>query len=367
METSDWLVAHADPDVRDRIRPLQLGGAGSRARESVANADARHGDGDLGALPDAEEVMGPKGWAAYGACDPAERSRALDVLGFDRQLVFSTFAPTQFLGRDVDLLYGGTRAHNRAMAAFCEDDERLLPVMFVPLDVPGLAEQAVDEALALDAAAILVPSVPPPDRSPTHPDYDGVWARLQDADVPFVLHVGGGGRLVRPAFHANAKPPTTDFLGGRENIRSKDFMAIHASPEMFLSVMVLDGVFEKFAGLRGGCIEQGAMWVVPWLRRLDMAQDTFGRSEPTIKNLPLRASDYVHRQLWFTPFPTEPVGWMIEQARPELFCFSSDYPHPEGGRDPLARFEASLTNVDDAAREMFYSGNFSAMMGPALR
>ena len=48
----------------------------------------------------------------------------------------------------------------------------------------------------------------------------------------------------------------------------------------------------------------------------------------------------MRRQVRFTPFPTEPVGWMIEQAGAELFLFSSDYPHPEGGRDPLAPLRA---------------------------
>jgi hypothetical protein len=41
--------------------------------------------------------------------------------------------------------------------------------------------------------------------------------------------------------------------------------------------------------------------------------------------LPLPASEYVHRQLWFTPFPTEPVGWLIEECDDDLFLFSSDY------------------------------------------
>ena len=46
METSDWLVAYADPDVRDRIRPLYLGGAGKLADEAVRDADRRKaGDG----------------------------------------------------------------------------------------------------------------------------------------------------------------------------------------------------------------------------------------------------------------------------------------------------------------------------------
>ena len=95
--------------------------------------------------------------------------------------------------------------------------------------------------------------------------------------------------------------------------------------------------------------------------RMDIAQGTFGRTEPALA-LPLRASEYIRRQVRFTPFATEPVGWLIEQAGEELFLFSSDYPHPEGGRDPIARFEASLEGVSEDARERFYSRNFADMM-----
>src|SRR3954470_21081777 len=196
METSDWLVAYADPDVRERIRPLYLGGAGKLADDAVRDADRRK----AGTVPleDIEAgLMTRKGWSAYGAFDPGERSRALDMLGFDKQLVFSTFAPTQFLDDDPDLLYGGTRAHNRAMAEFCSNDDRLIAVGFVPLNDPERAAIAVDEALAFGCGAILVPPHPPRTHSPTHPDLDGVWARLQDARVPLTLHVGGGGRPLR--------------------------------------------------------------------------------------------------------------------------------------------------------------------------
>ena len=142
-------------------------------------------------------------------------------------------------------------------------------------------------------------------------------------------------------------------------------MALHHSPEVFLACMALDGIFEEFPGLRGGCIEQGALWVVPLLQRLDIAQSTFKRTEPALA-LPLRASDYLRRQVKFTPFPTEPVGWMIEQAGAELFLFSSDYPHPEGGHDPLGKFEATMEGVGADARDAFYAGNFAEMMGPML-
>jgi len=360
MELSNWLIEYADPDIRDRLRPLYLGAAGRFAEQAISDAEARRGNPAAAQALEAN-LMATKGWQALGAFDPAERSRALDLLGFEKQLVFSTFAATQFIGDDLDLLYGGARAHNRAIAEFCAHDERLIAVGFGTWGEPRRTSQTAEAAIAMGCGAILVPSRPPRDKSPTHPDYHGLWALLEEANVPFMLHVGGGGQPLRPAFHNNGKPKTTDFLGGGENIRSKDFMVLHNPPETFLSCLVLDGLFEKFPRLRGGCIEQGALWVVPWLKRLDLAQENFQRTEPALQ-LPLRASEYVHGHLWFTPFPTEPVGWMIEQAGQDLFLFSSDYPHPEGGRDPLRRFESSLRGISERAKECFYANNFANMM-----
>jgi predicted TIM-barrel fold metal-dependent hydrolase len=365
MELGDWLTTHADPDVGEDLRPLYLGRAGAYAAERIAQAERRRDDA-AATRALAQDVLNEKGWTALGAFDPGERSKALDELGFDAQLVFSTFSPTQFLGDDVDLLFGGTRAHNRAMAEFCADDRRLLAVGFAPWGPPELTLAAAREAIDLGCAAILVPSLPPRDgSSPTHPDYFPLWSLLEESGVPFVLHIGGGGRLTRPAFHRNGMP-VTDWLGGGENIRSKDYMGIAHPPEMFLSAMVLDGILERFPGLRGGSIEQGALWVVPWLRRLDLARKTFARTEPALRDLPLDPSEYVRRQLRFTPFPGEPVGWMVEQGGPELFCFSSDYPHPEGTRDPIGRFERTLSDCPDDVRERFYRTNFADMMGPQL-
>jgi len=73
----------------------------------------------------------------------------------------------------------------------------------------------------------------------------------------------------------------------------------------------------------------------------------------------------VRRQIRFTPYPTEDVGWIIEQAGPEVCLFSSDYPHVEGGRRPVERFEASLTGLDAEVRQRFYCDNFLDLMGTA--
>jgi predicted TIM-barrel fold metal-dependent hydrolase len=362
MELPGWLDRYADPDVRDHIRPLYLGGASALADDAIKRAEARRGDADA-ARELEEALLVRKGWHGLGAFDPSERSRALDLLGFDAQLVFSTFAATQFTGDEFDLLYGGAAAHNRAIADFCSGDPRLLAVGLVPWSDADRAVQTAIDAIDLGCAAILLPSKPARRaQSITHPDFDPLWRTLEASDVPFVLHVGGAGRLIPAEFHDNGRP-VTDFLGGGENLRAKDYMAIAHMTEVFLAALIFDGVLERFPRLRGGSIEQGAMWVVPWLRRLDLAQQSFGRNEPTLRELPCHPSEYVRNRLFFTPFPGEPVGWMIEQCGEELFCFSSDYPHPEGTKDPIARFEATLTGVPDGALERFYRANLATMLG----
>ena len=152
------------------------------------------------------------------------------------------------------------------------------------------------------------------------------------------------------------------FLGGGENLRVKDYMVLPFAPEMFLTAMVFDGVFERFAELRGGVIELGAGWVASFLARLDLAQRSFRKTDPMVAGLSLKPSEYIRRQVKFTPFPGEDVGRMIREAGPELFLFSSDYPHPEGTTDPIGRFERTFEGIDEAAKEQFYSGNFKDMI-----
>jgi uncharacterized protein len=361
MELADFLDAHIDDEYRDRLRRKGMDALGPVLDDAQKKAAARRDDAEVAAAAD-ERLLQDKAWNAIGAFDPDERTRALDLFGFDGQLVFATFATSMFTGRDLDRHYAGASAQNRAIAEFCSTDERLLPVGYVPLNDPERALVAVTEAIDLGCDAVMVPSTAAGDLAPTHPDLDPVWDTLAQAGVPFVLHVGGGGRLLDPAFHNNAMP-VTDHLGGGENIRSKDFLAIHHSPELFLGALIYDGLFDRFPTLRGGCIEQGAGWVISWMRHLDYGLRAFRRTEEPLQRLEHAPSDYVRRHLKFTPFPGEPVGWMIEQGGPELFMFSTDYPHPEGGRDPLAKFEETLTEASAEDRDRFYFGNMAEMLG----
>ncbi|MBV8690531.1 MAG: amidohydrolase family protein [Actinobacteria bacterium] len=375
MELADFLDDFIDPDHADQLRRRGMEALRPVLDAASAKAEARRADPAVAAEAEGS-LLTDKGWSAMGGFDPQERSRVLDLLGFDAQLVFATFATAMFslprslhryddqqkLARDLDLLYAGASAQNRAMAAFCADDVRLLPVGYVPLVDPARAVECAEEAITAGCPALMVPSTAAGERAPTHPELDDFWALLERTNTPFVLHVGGGGRLLDRAFHNNDMP-VTDHLGGGENIRSKDYLAIHHSPATFLGVLILDGLFDRHPNLRGGCIEQGAGWVVSWMHHLDYAQRAFKRTEEPLRKLEGKPSDYVRKHLKFTPFPGEPVGWMMEQAGAELFMFSSDYPHPEGGRDPIAKFEAELEGVSEADRAMFYADNMSGLVG----
>jgi predicted TIM-barrel fold metal-dependent hydrolase len=360
MELSDFLDEFIDPSQRDRLRREGVEALQGVLDGAVARAEERRADPAKAAEAE-ERLLVDKGWLAMGAFDPAERSRVLDLFGFQGQLVFATFAGAMYRGKDVDRLYAGASAQNKAMSNFCAADPRLLPVAFVPLVEPGRAVALAEEAVADGCAAVMVPSTAAGERAPTHPDLDPFWDVLSRSNVPFVLHVGGGGRLLDPAFHNNDMP-VTDHLGGGENVRSKDYLAIHHSPELFLGVLILDGLFDRFPKLRGGCIEQGAGWVVSWLHHLDYGQRAFRRTEEPLRRLEAKPSEYVRRHLKFTPYAGEQVGWMIENGGPELFMFSTDYPHPEGGRDPLAKFEETLAGVSEPDKERFYAGNMAELL-----
>jgi len=380
MEPPTWLRDHADPPLRDRIAPLpltsgnelrQTGDPDEQLRDLDATFErlrARHASPEYRA-DEAAEITTRKNFAATGSFVAADRPRALDLLGFSSQLVFNTFHNRRLRdwehGDDLDLAYGVARAHNRGMVEFCSVDRRLLPTCYVPLADFDLAAAMADEAIAMGAAALLVASGCPRDHSPSHVDLDPVWARAQEAGLPIVFHVGGTGELIDGAYFRNGLPVPADFHGGEENFRSVDYMGIPGPPAQTLATMIFDGVLERFPELRIGVIEQGAIWVPSWLRQMEAAFEAFARHEERLRALSLRPSDYVRRQVRCTPYPTEDVGWIIVNTAPEICMFSSDYPHVEGGRKPIERFEATLSDCDDDARRRFYTENFLDLMGTA--
>jgi uncharacterized protein len=366
MELPDFLKKYADPALRDEIPEVSYS-ASIVTDEEVAiimDQGGKHSDAHIaaqiamgdGLIATSKEIQ------ALGAFDSADRSKAMDLLGFAKQLVFAThsvampFSPSSRL--EPRLRYGASRAHNRHMADFCSDDARLMGVAVIPMDEPDLAMAELDAVLKSGLSAVWIPHRPSGERSPGHIDHDPFWARLAESNTPFLLHVGGAPLQAARAWMNNGKPPTKDWLGGGENLRTKDIALAHQAPEAFLSMMVLDGVFQRHNTLRGASVELGAGWVPELLRRLDWVVKHWSRNDANLQALSRTPSEQLSEQMAFTPFVFEEVGNLIDQSNPDLYLFSSDYPHIEGGRNPIARFESALGDRSEAIREKFYAENF---------
>ncbi|MCU1501727.1 MAG: Hydrolase [Ilumatobacteraceae bacterium] len=363
METTTFLTDHAEPAMRHRLPPLG-GGRSGLDLDVVAHSPEQHAA--LVGLGDALIKRGPKWHAALGAVDAAERTEALDLLGFEHQVVYSSVCAPLFAIVDPEVRYAAYRAHNRAMAAFCHDDERLAGVALCDLDDVDLAVAELDAALDLGLREVWIPARAPGGRSPGHPDHDVLWARLAERNVPFVLHVGSGPLPIGEEWMNDGRAPDEQMTGA-EIIGSKDFMVVYQPAERFLSVLLLDGVLERHPALRGGAIEMGAGWVPSMLRRLDHAVGIWSRSEPRLADMARTPSEQASAQLRFTPYPFEEVGQLCRESDPGLYMFSSDYPHAEGGRDPLGRFDRSLADLPDDVVDGFYAGNALAWLGLGRR
>jgi predicted TIM-barrel fold metal-dependent hydrolase len=379
METPNWLSDYADPDIRQRIKSpgyvneLRQTGDNESQLEDIDAAFARiterHGSDEYRA-DEAAEIMNRKNFAATGAFIAEDRPRTLDLIGVASQLVFNTFYNRRLHDweheSDLDFSYGVARAHNRGMVEFCSVDSRLLPTCYVPLADFERTEAMAKEALEMGAAALLIPSGCPKGHSPSHVGLDPLWAIAQEAEIPVVFHVGGTGDLIDADYFQNGLPIPPDFHGGEENFRSVDYMGIPGPPMQTLATMIFDGVLERFPELRIGVIEQGAIWLPSWMRQMESAFDAFARHEERLQKLSIRPSEYVKRQIRATPYPTEDLGWITEQIGPEICLFSTDYPHVEGGRRPVERFERSLGDANEQIRNRFYAENFVDLMGRGL-
>jgi uncharacterized protein len=316
----------------------------------------------------ADNILLRKNYEALGSFRREDRPAALDLLGFASQLVFTTFCLGNFgldEGGPVDLAYAAAQAHNRMMTDFCEVDRRFLATAYIPLVDFERSAHTAREAIELGAKALMIPSKVPPGHSPSHVGFDPVWAQAQEAGIPILFHVGGEKKL-EPAYFENGLPRVKDFHGGEENFTSVSFMAIPGSVMQTLACLIIDGVADRFPRLKFGAIELGASWAPGWMKFMDSAHAAFFKNEERLHRLSAPPSEIVRRQVRVTPYPHEDAGWLIREAGEEVMLFSSDFPHVEGGRNPLKRFGDSLAGTPTAAAQRFYADNFIDLMGEGL-
>ncbi|MGI9616846.1 MAG: amidohydrolase family protein [Acidimicrobiales bacterium] len=372
LELPDFFDRYGDPEVRDRLPGMAFyadqGPKLQHVLDKIMGGGRRHDDLHRSKMRDLGDAIltGPKGYRALGAFDGDDRTMALDQLGFQRQLLFATFsAVVVFEMADPELAYGGARAHNRGVAEFCGDDDRLIGVGCLPMHDIDRSLVELDFALANGLGAIWVPTTTWAGTSPGHGAWDRFWARLADAQVPFALHVGGHPRNLAPGWTNNGLALPKGFEeGGGEHVHAREMAALHHAAEIFLTSCIFDGVFERHRQLRGLCVELGAGWVPQLLDRLDWVVDIWARNDDALQALSAKPSEIAAQHLGFTPYVYEDVGKLIDQSSADLYLFSTDYPHAEGGRDPLGRFDRSLASagIDQPSQNKFFAENFRRVL-----
>ncbi len=192
-----------------------------------------------------------------------------------------------------------------------------------------------------------------------------MWRQAEEAGLPILFHVGGEEKL-NPDYFNNGLPRVKDFHGGEENFTSVSFMPIPNSVMQTLACLIIDGVMDRFPALKFGAIELGASWVPSWMRFMDSAAGAFVKNEERLAKLSAKPSEIARRQVRVTPYPHEDTGWIIRNSGDEMMLFSSDFPHVEGGRNPLKRFNDALDGCSGRQIERFYCENFIDLMGEGL-
>jgi predicted TIM-barrel fold metal-dependent hydrolase len=132
------------------------------------------------------------------------------------------------------------------------------------------------------------------------------------------------------------------------------------SPQNYLTSMIYGGVFDRHPTLRVGVIELGAMWVGPFV---DLLEDRMALSRRLRSALQRRPTEVFVDQIRVTPFFWERTARQIERyGMPEVYAFSTDFPHPEGGTDPIGRMRADIEPLGTDAVEAFFVRNAELLL-----
>ena len=287
---------------------------------------------------------------------PEERISALALDGVDAEILFPNLGLTVWATPDAKFSQLMCRAWNDwAWETFADHNDRLAPMAAIATgDIEG-AIMEIERCAKLGFRGVSLPCKPvwgPPNHEDLNynlPEFDPLWACVQDVDLPMTFHVstgrdprtsrGNGGALINYAVHSLA--PTMEPIAN----------------------LCASGVLDRYPRLIFGSIEAGIGWVAWTLQVLDEAykkHHMFVR--PKLKMLP---SEYF-RQNGFASFQEDKVG--LDLAREydlvDNFLWANDYPHHEGTwpHSPQA-IERTMGMLNDEERTKILGLNSARIFG----
>lgn len=312
--------------------------------------------------PTLESVWTKKGSAAPGASTPEGRLAAMDLMGIERQLIFPQVLLALPAWSDHPNAGNVLREYNDAVLRWTKaGNGRLRPTALLNMTTIHGAIAEAERVIAGGARAIFIQDgIAPGGLSPAAPEVDPLWSLLAEARVPVTLHIGGQvgffgsnawqeADLLRPGTFSTGEPVGPHMLA-----------TMHLAAQNYLTCMIFGGVFDRHPTLRVGIIELGAMWVGPFV---DLLEDRIELSRRVRSALQRRPKEVFIDQIRVTPFFWERTARQIERyGMPEVYAFSTDFPHPEGGTDPIGRMGADIQALGSNAVEAFFVGNAELLL-----
>ncbi|MDP3750026.1 MAG: amidohydrolase family protein [Phenylobacterium sp.] len=357
----------------------QFGPAAQRMQDAVRNSTyvANESKDVDDAEINAENVWKLKRMNAPGTFDISRRPEVLKFLGVKRQMLF----PGAFGIKTIRLLAAadnpavclptitGDRrryaldlvdAYNDWAAHQTISHKGVVAVAIVAAD--GTPEDLIEETRKLIKKGVrsiwIRTSNLPGGVSPAHEALDPWYEMLSDANITICTHVGGdSGFLATEGWHEAAA--FNGFKMGDEfSLDPWTLVNLSRGPENYISTMVLGGVFERHPNLRVLMAEVSADWIGPLARRMDMwvmHSGAFHRQNVHATKQP--PSEYIKRNVRVSPFEFEDVGkYITDYGLEDVYCYASDFPHLEGGTEPMRRLLDSLRShghSDTVIRKFF--------------
>jgi len=326
---------------------------------------------------DEASVWTTKFAAAPGAFDLRRRLEVMDFTGVRRQMVFpgsvGLYAVSFYYRADAypDMLksiQGDRRGYALQLIAAYNDfairtarlSDRLRPVGIALAPTVGQLGDEVRRMVDGGVRAVWMPSASLPGGvSPAHPDLDPVWALLADSDTAVMAHVGADVDFLTTIAWRDA-PAFVGWKAGEEfQMDPWTLSTLHLPVQNFVTTMVLGGVFERHPTLRFGVCELLGQWLGPLAQQLDFwhrhsRKFSLGNQDGALP-ITLPPSEYIRRNVRASLFDIEPVDVYLDQfGLDDVYCYASDYPHPEGGKDPMGDVSARLERFGpDVLRKVF--------------
>lgn len=295
--------------------------------------------------------------------DRSARLCVMDEQGVEACLVLPSLGVCveHFMKDDVEQTYANLRAFNRWLEedwGFGSDGR----VYGVPLLSLLDLEEAVKELERVrDRGARVVHLRPGPvrGRSIADPCFDPFWARIAEAGIAVAFHISESGynELYSAAWGEEANPSShrqsafqwTFFYGDRPIMET-------------LGALVLHNLFGRFPSLRVLSVENGSLWVPYLLKAMDKMKG-MGRNGPWIGGrVPGRPSDIFREHVYVSPYHEEDIVALAELIGPGRVLLGSDYPHPEGLKNP-ADFANSITSMHEDDIRKVMRDNAKTLLG----